>query len=329
MIAKERTLKNFLPAALLVLGLAPLALQGQQFPAKPVHMVTEFSPGSGGDLLIRVVAAPMGEMLGQPVIIENRGGAGGVIAAETVIRAAPDGYTILAATPNALIARRFLARSQSFDVTRDLQPITAVGETTTVVVANPGAPVKTFKELIDYGKANPGKLSYGTSGVGSTHHLSQEQVRMLTGAEIVHVPYKSGLFAIQDVASGQIPISYSILSSGASFIKSGKVRVLAQVGERRSAGLPDVVAIGEVVPGFETPPSWTAFFGPVGMPQAVLRRLNGDAVKAINRPDIKAKLADIGFEPIANSPQEFAAMIKRQIELVGRIVKGAAIQPTD
>jgi tripartite-type tricarboxylate transporter receptor subunit TctC len=319
--------KPFFVAATLAMGFS--MAHAQQFPSKPVRMVTEFSPGSGGDLLIRIVAAPMGEILGQPVIVENRGGAGGVIAAETVIRAAPDGYSFLAATPNALVTRRFLAKSQPFDVTRDLQAITAVGETTTVIVAHPGAPVKTYRELIDYGKAHPGKLSYGTSGIGSTHHMSQEQVRTLTGADLVHVPYKSGMAAIQDVFSGQIPISYSILSSGASFIKSGKVRVLAQSTEKRTAGLPDVPSLGELVPGFQQVPSWTAFFGPMGMPDPVLRRLNGDAVRAITRPDTRAKLADIGFEPIANTPEEFSALIRRQIELIGRIVKAAGIQPTD
>jgi tripartite-type tricarboxylate transporter receptor subunit TctC len=308
---------------------APAMAQAQGYPSKPVRMVTEFSAGSGGDLLIRIVATPMSEILGQPVIIENRGGAGGVIAAETVIRAAPDGYSFLAGTPNALITRRFLAKTQSFDVTKDLQPITAVGETTTVIVAHPTAPVKTMKELIDYGKANPGKISYGTSGFGSTHHLSQEQIRTLTGSELTHVPYKSGLAAIQDVFSGQIPVSYSILSSGAAFIKSGKVRVLAQVNEKRSPSVPDVPSVAEVVPGFQQVPSWTAFFGPVGMPDPVLRRLSGDAVKAIVRPDTKAKLADIGFDPIANTPEEFAALIRRQIDLVGRIVKAANIQPTE
>jgi tripartite-type tricarboxylate transporter receptor subunit TctC len=315
--------------AVAALAAVSCAAQAQQYPNKPLHMVTEFSAGSGGDLLIRIVAAPMAEIMGQPVIIENRGGAGGVIAAEAVIRSAPDGYTFLAATPNALVTRRFLAKSQSFDVTRDLQPITAVGETTTVIVAHPSAPVKTMKELVEYGKAYPGKLSYGTSGVGSTHHLSQEQIKTLTGAELVHVPYKSGLAAIQDVFTGQIPVSYSILGSGAAFIKAGKVRVLAQVNEKRSASLPDVPSVAEVVPGFQQVPSWTAFFGPVGMPDAVLRRLNGDAVKAILRPDTKAKLSEVGFDPIANSPEEFAALIRRQIDLVGRIVKAAGIQPTD
>jgi len=317
---------RYVLAALIALPLSGLA---QQYPSKPIHMVTEFTAGSGGDLLVRVIATPIGELMGQPVIVENRGGAGGVIAAEAVIRSAPDGYTVLAATPNALIARRFLARTQSFDVTKDLQPITAVGETATVVVAHPSAPVKTFKELVDYGKTYPGKLSYGTSGVGSTHHLSQEEVRLLTGAELVHVPYKSGMLAIQDVASGQIPISYSIISSGASFIRSGKVRVLAQSAERRSPSLPDVIAIGEVVPGFQTVPSWTALFGPVGLPRPILQRLHDDAVRAIARPDVKAKLADIAFDPIANTPEEFAALIRKQIELVGSIVKAAGIQPTD
>jgi tripartite-type tricarboxylate transporter receptor subunit TctC len=294
-----------------------------------VHVVTEFSAGSGGDLLLRLFTAPMSELLGQPVVIDNRGGAGGVIAAETVIRSAPDGYTILAATPNALITRRFLSRSQSFDVNRDLQPITAVGETTTVIVASMSAPVKTFREMLDYGKANPGKLSYGTSGFGSIHHLSQEQIRMLTGAQLVHVPYKSGSAAIQDVSTGQIPVSYSILSSGAPFIKAGKVRVLAQVTEKRTAGLPDVPAVGELVPGFQQVPSWTALFGPARLPAPVLRRLNGDAVKAILRPDTQEKLAKIGFVPIANSPEEFSALIKKQIDLIGRIVKAAGIKPVD
>lgn len=301
----------------------------QGFPAKPLRMVSEFPAGSGGDLLARIVASSLAEVLGQPVIVENRAGGGGVIAAETVIRSVPDGYTMLEATPNALIVRRFLAKTQSFDTLRDLTPITAIGNTTILVIVKPSLAVKGFRELIDYGKANPGTLSYGTSGIGTSHHLSGEQLRSLTGIQWVHVPYKGGMLATQDVVSGQIPMAIAIAGSAMPFVRSGKVRALAVVADRRYALAPDIPTVAEVVPGFEVPPGWTGLFGPAQLPAPILKRLNADAIKAMSAPDTRAKIAEAGFELAANTPEQFTAQIRREIELVGLTVKAAGLTPTD
>lgn len=302
----------------------------QSYPAKPIRMIAEFGAGSGGDLVLRAIQAPVGEALGQPVIIENRPGASGVLAATQVSQASPDGYIIGALTPNGLVSRRFLAKGGvPIDVFKDLTPLSAVGETVTLVLASQTSPVKTLKEMIDYGKANPGKLSYGTSGFGTTHHLSQEQVRMITGADLLHIPYKTGVEAVQGLLSNQIPIAYSILGSIGPHLKSGKVMALARVGTTRYEGLLDVPALAELAPGFQTPPSWTGIFGPPNLPPAVLGRLGRDLVKALNLPATKAKLLETGFEVIGNSPLEFAAMIKSQVELTGKIVKAANIQPIE
>ena len=319
----------FLAAAALALTQPAMTL-AQAYPAKPIRMIAEFSAGSGGDLVLRAIQSPLSEALGQPVIIENRPGASGVVAAEPVSRAAPDGYVIGALTPNGLLTRRFLAKGGApVDVLKDLTPLSAVGETVTLVLASQTSPVKTLKEMIDYGRANPGKLSYGTSGFGTTHHLSQEQVRMITGADLLHIPYKTGVEAVQGLLSDQIPIAYAILGSIGAHLKSGKVVPLARVGTTRHQPLPNTPALSELAPGFQTPPSWTGLFAPPNMPAPILGRLGGDIVKALQLPATKSKLQDVGFEVIGNTPAEFAVMIRAQIELIGKIVKAANIQPIE
>ena len=237
---------------------------------------------------------------------------------------------IAALTPNGLISRRFLAKGGApVDVLKDLTPLSAVGETVTLILASQTSPVKTLKEMIDYGKAYPGKLSYGTSGFGTTHHLSQEQVRMITGADLLHIPYKTGVEAVQGLLSNQIPIAYAILGSIGPHLRAGKVIPLARVGTTRHQPLPNTPALAELAPGFQTPPSWTGLFAPPNMPAPILARLGGDIVKALQLPATKSKLQDVGFEVIGNTPAEFAAMIRAQIELTGKIVKAANIQPLD
>ena len=183
----------------------------QDYPSKPVRILVEFAAGDGGDILVRALARQMSVVMNQPVIVENRTGGGGVVAAEAAIRSAADGYTILAGTPNGLVVRRFLAKQQSFDVLKDLTPITAVARTTTYVVTTAGR-FKTLAELIAFAKANPGKISYGTSGHGSAHHLTGEQIQMLTGARMEHVPYKGGTLPMQEAAAGTIPVAIGIVS---------------------------------------------------------------------------------------------------------------------
>jgi tripartite-type tricarboxylate transporter receptor subunit TctC len=307
----------------------PSAAWAQAYPAKPIRMISQFAAGSGGDVLARIVASAMSDVMGQPVVMENQAGAGGAVAAQAVARAAPDGYTILAATPGTQVTRVFLVRNSTFDPIKDFTPITAVGETPTLIIAHPSLPVNSFKELLAYAKANPGKLSYGTSGIGSPHHLSAEQIKMLTGVEMTHVPYKAGAQAMIDVITGQIPLSYSIIAPAMPHIKSGKVKPLVTVRSKRALWLPNIPTVEELVPGFDAPASWTGLFGPANLPQPVLRRLNGDTVKAMNQPEVMKKINEAGFEVIGNSPEEFAALIKRQVELTGRIVKAAGIKPTD
>jgi tripartite-type tricarboxylate transporter receptor subunit TctC len=314
----------------LALVAALIAFQGalaQPFPGRQIRLVTQFQAGSGGDANLRAVAEPFGQFIGQPVVIENRPGAGGVVAAEYVARSAPDGYTILGASSATQVIRMWISKTMPFDPVKDFTPITQLSDSLAVVVAHPSVPAANFHELVEYARRNPGRISYGSSGVGSEHQLSGEQIRQLTGIDIVHVPYKATAQALLDVVSGQLPISFSLYSAAMPFIASGKVKMLAIVRSRRAAQLPELQTIGEAVPGFEEPPTWSGLLGPAGLPEPVLRRLSTEAIRAVNHPSVKAKYAAAGSEAVGSTPEVFAAQIRRQIELVGRIVKAAGIQP--
>jgi tripartite-type tricarboxylate transporter receptor subunit TctC len=313
----------------LALAFSTAGAFAQAYPVKPLRMVTQFVAGSGGDALIRLMATPLAENLGQAVIIENRAGAGGIVAAEVVARAAPDGYTFLAATPNIPVVRVAAESKMSFDPQKDLVPLTAVASTPSIFIVNPSLPVNSYRELMDYAKKFPDKLSYGTSGVGSAHHLAAEQIRMLTGIQLVHVPYKAGQQALLDVVTGQIPTSWVILGEAVPLAKAGKIRVLVTREEKRVSAFPDVPAIGELVPGFEPLPGWTGLFTPANVPQPVFRRLSGDVMKSLQLPETRAKINQIGFEVSANTPEQFAAQIKREIALTARIAKAAGIKLGD
>ncbi len=322
-------MKRIFPVFCALALAAPAAALAQAYPTKPVRLVTEFVAGSGGDALLRGVVDGVTPIFGQPIVIENRAGAGGVVAAEAVKNSAPDGYTLFGATPNTQTIRPHLARSNPFDPAKDFTPLTSLAEPTIIIIANPAFPASNLKELIDYARANPGKVSYATSGIGSSHHLSGEQIQILTGIKLVHVPYKALAEALRDVMSGQIPIGFNLNGPSAPQVKAGKIKVLGIVSDRRSPQWPDVGTVVEAVPGFEKPSSWTGLLGPGGMQSALARRIAADAVKAMNDPKTKAKINDVGFEVLGNTPEEFAAQIKRETALVGRIVKTAGIQPLE
>jgi tripartite-type tricarboxylate transporter receptor subunit TctC len=311
-------------AAALCFSAAPAS--AQSFPSKPIRMVTQFSAGSGGDALVRVVTNGLTEAVGQPVVIENRAGAGGVQAAEQIARAAPDGYTIGALTPGVVIVRVVAGTKISIEPQKDLLPVTGVGQTPSLIVAHPAVPVNSFVEMLEYAKKNPGKLSYATSGVGSPHHLALEQIRLLTGAQMVHVPYKAGAQAILDVVSGIIPIASLILPEVAPQQKAGKIKILATREAKRLRQYPDVPSVVELVPGFEAMPGWTGIFAPAGLPGPLLKRINAELVKVIRSPEGTEKINGVGFDIIGNSPEEFAAQIKRETALVARVAKQANIR---
>ena len=301
----------------------------QSLPARPVHVVTLFVPGSTGDTTARIWCASLSTVLGQPVVLDNVAGAGGVLAAERVAKAPPDGTTLLFSLSSVHVFRTFLSRNTPFHPVNDFTPITELGETVTLLVANATAPFSSLREMLDYAKANPGKLSYGTSGVGSPTHLGAELIKQLTGVELVHVPYKGVAQALQDSIAGQIPLSYAIAGLAWPAFKAGRIKVLAIAGESRYARLPDVPTLAEAIPGYEPVPSWTGVFAPPALPAGLLKRLHADIVKSVNVPEVKAKLAEGDFQVITNTPEDFLAKIRRETELVGRIVKRAGIQPSD
>jgi tripartite-type tricarboxylate transporter receptor subunit TctC len=301
----------------------------QEWPSKPVRVLSEFIAGAGGDVSVRVIMAQVSANIGQPVVVENHAGGSGVVAAQQVIRAPADGYTLLAVTPNAPVVRVHLAKSNQIDAQKTLAPVTQLFETALVLVAHPSVPVSNLRELIDYAKANPNKLSYGTNGLGSAPHFASEQIRMLTGAQLVHVPYKAMQQAMFDVSSGQIPVAYVLAGPVAPLVSAGKVKVIANLNDRRYPAWPDVATLRESVPGYEPVPSWTGLWAPAGIAPGVLKRVSGEMMKALSSAEIRAKLAPSGTVPVGSTPEEFAEVLRRQTELVGRIVKAAKIEPVE
>ncbi len=311
-------------------ALVPLAAAAQSYPSKPIHLITQFAAGSTGDVLCRVIATALSDATRVPVIVDNRPGAGGVLAAELVARSTPDGYSLLVASTGTQVMRVHLAKNQSFDPVKDFTPITEIGETTTLLVAHPSFPARSLREMIEYARANPGKVAYGTSGIGSPHHLSGELLQQLTGVKLVHVPYKASAQALQDTIAGQLMTTFAISGLAVPAVKSGKVRALAVNRATRFDALPDVPTIPEVVPGFEVPPGWSGLFGPARMPAALLHQVHSLVVKTITAAPVRSRLAEQYFEVITNkSPEDYQAQIAREIDLVGRIVKTSGIPPTE
>lgn len=308
-------------------ALAPVAARAQAWPARPVRIVVPFPAGSALDLVARMVAPRMQEAYGQPVVVENRVGANGMIGSEMVARSPPDGYTIQIGTPGTHVTSIFLNKNVPYDPVKDFTPIAAAVEPATCVVVNPSLAVHSIRELIDYAKRNPGKLSYGTSGIGSVFHLAGVLFNQTAGVDLVHVPYKGVAPAMTDVVAGRILVNFTSVADAMPHIKAGKARMLAVLEPKRYPGLPEVPTVTETLSAFQKPATWFGFLGPAGLPQPILARLNGEIVKAITASDSRARLEGMGLNVIANTPEQFAALIRSGIEQYGRIVRSAGIQP--
>jgi len=297
----------------------------QDYPSRPVTIVVGYTPGATSDLLARTVAERLNAIWGQPVIVDNRSGVAGNIAAAYVARAAGDGYTLMVGTDAMMTSNVFLYKNTPFDPVKDFAPITNAGANIICLVVHVDLPVNSVAELIAYAKANPGKLQYGSSGIGSPHHLAGELLRQKTGIDIVHVPYRGGGATINDLLGGHIKVAFLSLSSAVPHLNSGKIRIVAVVERGRYAAMPDIPTIGETVPGFEMS-SWVGFFAPAATPSPLLARLNDAMVNVLKIDAVKEKLAALGLAVAPSTPAELAAMVSQGLAVRGELVKAANIQ---
>jgi tripartite-type tricarboxylate transporter receptor subunit TctC len=293
-----------------VLGAIVLAAQtatapAQDYPSRPVTIVVGYTPGATSDLLARTMAERLNAAWGQSVIVDNRSGVGGNIAAGYVARAPADGYTLMVGTDAIMTSNVFLYKNTPFDPVKDFAPITNAGANIICLAVHVDLPVISVAELIAYAKANPGKLQYGSSGIGSPHHLAGELLRQKTGIDIVHVPYRGGGATINDLLGGHIKVAFLSLSSAVPHLNSGKIRIVAVVEKGRYAAMPDIPTIGESVPGFEMS-SWVGFFAPAPTPPRLLGRLNDAMVNVLKIDAVKEKLAALGLAVTPSTPAEAA-----------------------
>ena len=296
-----------------------------QFPNKPVTIVVGFEPGGGTDTTARILQGPLGEQIGQQVIVENRAGAGGNIAVDHVAKAAPDGYTIVLANVGALAVNPHILKTP-YDPLKDLLPISMAAEFANVLVVQPALPIKTVAEYVDYAKKNPAKLTYASSGIGGAGHLSGELLKSMAKIDIVHVPYKGGGPAMQGFLGGQVDSFFATPISSISQIRAGKARAVATTGSKRAALMPDVPTIAEAgYAGYEAL-NWYGFLAPRGTPKDIIERLNREIVKALAAPQAVAALHKTGTEPKSSTPDEFAQYIKREYDTWGKVVKEAGIK---
>ena len=304
-------------AALLAFAGAALA---QGFPNRPIKLIVPLAAAGTGDTLARAVGEAMAKELGQPVVIENKPGAGGLVGTEMVASAPPDGYTLLAVSPSHVINPALHAK-KTYDPLRDFEPITVMANTHQVIVAHPSTPASSIKELVDYAKKNPGKLTYGSAGTGSATHLNMELFKSMAGVDILHVPYKGSTQARQDVLSGQVNLAMDGLLPVQPLIKDGRLKALAITSSRRAQSNPDLPTIAEAgVPGYVSD-TWYGILAPAKTPKDVIAKLHAAAVKALKSPEVADRLMKLGAEPVGNTPDDFLKMLASEQKTWTRVVK--------
>jgi tripartite-type tricarboxylate transporter receptor subunit TctC len=299
--------------------------RAQVYPARPVRIMVPFTPGSTSDTLARLMGQWLSARLGQPIVIENRAGAAGNIATEAVVRAAPDGYTLLLVTlSNAINAS--LYGNLAFDFIRDIAPIAGIMRTPGVMEVNPAVPAKTAPEFIAYAKANPHKIAMASAGNGASSHLAGELFMLMTGIDMVHVPYRGSPPALTDLLGGQVQVMFDPLPSSIAHIKAGKLRALAVTTAMRSEALPDIPSMGEFLPGYEAS-TWFGLCAPKNTPTDIVDKLNKEVNAGLTDLKLKSQLADLGGTALVGSPSEFGKLIAEDIEKWAKVIKFAGIKP--
>ncbi|MFW7347345.1 MAG: Bug family tripartite tricarboxylate transporter substrate binding protein [Pigmentiphaga sp.] len=325
------THRRTLLAALAATGLfawQPASAQdaATDFPTKPIRIISPHSAGGLGDTFARYIAQQLSATFNQPVIVENRPGASQTIAAETVAKAPPDGYTLLIATQSAMVFNPLLRKQLPYDSQRDFTPISMLFDTPTYLVVNKALPMRTVADLIAAAKASPGKYTYASLGSGSSHHLLAEMFKKQAGVDILHVPYKGSSNASTDLIAGQVDMMFEGGASSLPHVRAGKLTALATSGEKRTEIMPDLPTINETLPGFSAN-VWFALSGPAGMPAPVVAKLNREVVRILKQPATHDKFVDLGVELLPSTPQEMADRIRTEIPEWRAVVKAAGITP--
>ena len=313
-----------------VVFLAALAVSGgalaqaSSFPAKPVRWIVPFPPGGATDIIARIVAQKLTETWGQAVLVENRAGAAGAIGSEAVARSTPDGYTILMGTTSTHAVSPAINPKLPYDTLADFTPVTLVATFPNVLVAHPST-AKTLQELIAQLKANPGKYNFGSSGAGSSTHLTGELFKLMTGTDINHIPYKGTGPLLNDLIAGHVAFAFDQITGVMSGVQSGKMRALGVASRERNPALPDVPAIAEALPGFEST-AWVGIFAPARAPADIVAKIQTEARRIVHSPELAQRMRDLGATPVANPPAEFAAFVKKDTEKWRDLVRTAKIK---
>ncbi len=305
----------------LLAALDATAQTATAYPARPIRMIVPSAPGSGPDIMARAIGQKLTEAFGQQVVIDDRPGAGGIIGSEAAAKSAPDGYTLIMANAGSHSVNASLYSKLPYDPVRDFAPVTLVSTAPNILIVHPSLPAKTVKELIALAKAKPGQLAFGSGGNGSTAHLSGEMFKTMAGIDIVHVPYKGSPSAVLAVISGQIAMAMPNIPPALPHVKSGKLKALAVTTAKRSAAAPELPTVAESgLPGYEAT-AWFGVLAPAGTPRDIIDRLNAIIVKSLRAPDMRERLLADGAEAVGNTPDEFAAIIKRDIAKWAVVVK--------
>ena len=298
------------------------ALAQDKYPSKPVTLIVPQAAGGANDAIARVIAQKLTEQTGQSFIVDNRAGAGGNVGTVAAARAKPDGYTLMLTADSSMVINPALYKSTGFDPIKDFEPVGTVATAGYVLAANPAFPAKNVAELIAMAKQQPGKINIGSAGNGTLNHLIGEMLGKATDIDLVHIPYKGSAAAVTDLVAGQVQVSVQSLPSSIAFIRSGKIKVLGVVNNKRLPALPDAPTIGETVKGFGTTP-WYGVFAPAGTPKAIVTQLNAEIAKALESKDAQERLAGVGCEPYKSTPEQFAQLVREDLPRWAKIVKAS------
>ena len=307
-------------AAAIVTFAAAAAFAQQPYPSRPIRIVVPYPPGGGNDIIGRIAADELTKRLGQQAVVDNRPGGSTVIGAEIVAKAPPDGHTLLVTSHTTFAFMPNLRSKLPYDAIRDFEPVSLLATQSFVLVTNPSLAVKTIKDVIALARAKPGELTFASSGVGTGTHFSGEQLKVLAGIDIRHIPYRGGGPAINDMIGGQVSMGFGSVASTLPFVKQGKLRMIGITSAQRSAAVPDVPTIGETLKGYEMTP-WNAMFAPRGTPKPIVERLNREAVAGIRSPDVGQKLAALGYDAAASTPEQLGAHVKLELVRYGKLIK--------